>query len=70
MEDANHFLEGVCGPDAEKLTAFDLPVTSVYPWEDHGRYLRNGNNPADMLKTGSLASACSCSLQSEHSRRS
>ncbi|MEM7274509.1 MAG: carotenoid oxygenase family protein [Actinomycetota bacterium] len=44
---ANRYLEGVCGPVAEELTALDLPVVGTIPEELEGRWLRNGPNPIE-----------------------
>jgi carotenoid cleavage dioxygenase len=42
----NPYLEGFLAPVQEEVTAFDLEVTGHIPDHLHGRYLRNGPNPA------------------------
>src|SRR4051812_23736936 len=42
----NLYLSGNYGPVTTEITAVDLPVTGRVPEELHGRYLRNGPNPA------------------------
>ncbi len=46
----NPYLEGICRPVTEEVTALDLPVSGQIPAELEGRWLRNGPNPIGQVE--------------------